>query len=274
LGKNEGFICILNLVLFILLRRAMCMWGFLLACRCLLVEERETCIDCLGVVVVAVTILIFEICAEVTKTLAMGPAEHECSKIFITSSEDSKGTFSIGRIHCISNLPGSGKLVDFFQKKSGNHPYYSDTSIGFKSFDMGKEFPVVGVIVHAIFLIVGEEPLVGGDSSHDPLCFCIKQAAVTLNEFSKGDDVLRAANGCKGIGGFEVIFESWGALMVSNDVCLGHVLIVLVFPILGLVVFTLPQVEVNFSDREASGSRHVLSIWFANRHRRKCNDHR
>jgi hypothetical protein len=82
---------------------------------------------------------------------------------------------------------------------------------------------------------------VGGNHGHYALGLCIIGATETLDELKEGNHILGAADCRKRIGTFEIIFESWGALMIlDNNGGLGHVFVVFVFAILSFVVLVFP----------------------------------
>ncbi len=51
--------------------------------------------------------------------------------------------------------------------------------------------------------------------------------------------------------------KSRGSLLYNDNVCLGHVLVVLILPLGGLCMPLLPEIELNVSDRES----YVGIIW-------------
>ncbi len=73
-----------------------------------------------------------------------------------------------------------------------------------------------GVIVHTIFLVVGEKFFVGSDSGHHTLSFGIVRAAEALYQLEDADHVLSTADCCKLVRCFEVVLEGGGALVIDN----------------------------------------------------------
>jgi hypothetical protein len=114
--------------------------------------------------------------------------------------------------------------------------------------NVSKEFPVVCMVVDPVLLIMCVQVLVGCNGCHHPLHLCAIRATETLNKFEEANHILITADGGKSVGGFEVVLQGWGALMEDDDIGFHHIFLVFVFAILGLVMLTLPKVEVNFRD--------------------------
>ena len=53
---------------------------------------------------------------------------------------------------------------------------------------------MICVVVNTVFLVVGEEPFVGGHGGHDGLSFSIVRVTEALNLLEKSDDILSTAN--------------------------------------------------------------------------------
>ena len=124
--------------------------------------RRETCINCLGVTAIPIAIVIFEICAEVIKTLAMSSTEHEHSEVFIANSRDQNAHSTSVEFIALAICTAVASTLILAKRKVGTTPTTPTPPIDFKGFNMVEEVSVVGVIVHAIFLIVGELSFVGG----------------------------------------------------------------------------------------------------------------
>jgi hypothetical protein len=58
------------------------------------------------------------------------------------------------------------------------------------------------------------------------------------------------ADWCKFVGSFKVALESGKALVVNNNIHLGHVFIILVLAILSFCMLPFPKLEGNFSGRK------------------------
>jgi hypothetical protein len=203
------------------------------------IEEGKAGIYHLGVAIITISILIFEVSVQFSKPVAVSAAEHECGQIFISDCPHREGAFLVHWACSIDDLPGIGKFLDFGREEGWDHSYHPHSPVGLKSFNVGKKFTVVSMVVDTIFLKVCEQALVGGNRGHHALGLCIIGATETLDEFKEGNHILGAADHHKRIGTFE-IFEIWGALMIDNNVGLGHVFVLFVFAILSFVVLAFP----------------------------------
>ena len=96
LGKHESFVVILFLFLIVLATGWTRRFLLLLAGWCPTVEKQEAGVDSLGIAVIPISILIFEVCSKIIESLAMGTADHQCCKVFLADGTDSKCTFGVG----------------------------------------------------------------------------------------------------------------------------------------------------------------------------------
>ncbi len=71
----------------------------------------------------------------------------------------------------ICNQVGIYKLLHLLGKKQWGDPNCTNPAICFYGFNMGNEFPLVCVVIDPVPLVVGEEPLVGGNGCHHALGF-------------------------------------------------------------------------------------------------------
>ncbi len=149
------------------------MWRFAGGGRCQLVEKRKTFIECLGVVIVAITMLIFEVSPKIPKAFLVSSTDHEGGQIFFTYGRNSKGTFSIHRFLGVNDGTRIGQLLNLACKESWHHPHCSNATIGFNCLYMSKEFAMVGVVIDPIFLVVHEQAFVGSTVAMTPCVFAL-----------------------------------------------------------------------------------------------------
>ena len=170
------------------------------------IEERKTVVNGLGVTIITVAILILEIGLETTKMLKVRTAQHEGSEEFVPDRRHGECAFDIQWIGRVCNEAVSSKFLDLHGEKNRHDSHHSNTAISFERLDMRNELPVKGVIVHPIFLVLGESFLVGGDSGHHPLSLGVIRAAKALHQLEEADHVLRTADCGECVRCFEVIF--------------------------------------------------------------------
>jgi hypothetical protein len=115
---------------------------------------------------------------------------------------------------------------------------------------VGEELTVVGIVVDTILLVVGEESFMRRDPCHDTLNLCIIWAAESLNKSKEPNYILILANAGEKARGLEIIFEVRGALMINNNMSFGHIFIILLLAFTCLCMHLLPEVPVNFGDRD------------------------
>jgi hypothetical protein len=106
---------------------------------------------------------------------------HEGTKILSTYKIDRHSLLGICGIQGVNYLPLSGKLLDFFIEERRDYPHCTNTAIGLNCFNKGHELSMIGVVIHPIALIVGEEALVRGDRGHDTMDLGVIGAAKALN---------------------------------------------------------------------------------------------
>ncbi len=152
---------------------------------------------------------------------------HNLGQILIANRGYGKRMFGNGKVQQDDKGTGTQELLDLGCKNSRDHTHNPNPPTRLEGLNMGKEFTVVSVVVDIGLLIVMKEVLVQGNGGHHPLYLGIVQAAQTLHKLEEGDHVLVAADGGEYVGGFEVFFEHGQVLMVDNDVCLCHILVIL-----------------------------------------------
>ncbi len=113
---------------------------------------------------------------------------------------------------------------------------------------MSKELAVVGMVIDAHFLVVGEKAFMQHNCCHDTLYLGIICAAETLNKTKDSNHILILANAGKKLSGLEIIFEVRGALMIHNNISFGYIFVILLLAFTRLCVCLLPKVRVNFGD--------------------------
>jgi hypothetical protein len=155
----------------------------LLAGWCPTVEKQEAGVDGLGIAVIPISILIFEVCSKIIELLTMGAADHQRCKIFLADGADSECTFGVGGHGGIYDGSSGCHLFDLGSQERRNNPDNSESSICLEGLNMRQEFAMVGMIINSISLVISKQTLVGRDGCHDTLHLCVIGAAETLDKF-------------------------------------------------------------------------------------------
>jgi hypothetical protein len=130
------------------------------------IQERKALINCLGVTILSKTKLVLEVHAKGTKLVSVGATEHEGGKVFIMDDFDCLRSLQIRRIRGILVNPSIFHVLQHGVEKGRNNSHCTKATICFNGLNVSKKLAVVGMVIDAGFLVVGEKTFMGCNGHH------------------------------------------------------------------------------------------------------------
>ncbi len=89
-----------------------------------------------------------------TEMIAIGTADHQGRKVFLSDGAKSEGAFFICGGRCIRDEALLVELDNFLIEEDRNNANSTNATVGLNGFDEGEEFVMVCMIVNNIALII------------------------------------------------------------------------------------------------------------------------